>query len=123
MNMRVLVADDDPEMLELVANIAKRNLGAEVTRVATGHELLDAIAHGAFDLVITDISMPWMTGLQVMHSARTAGLPVPVVVMTGMENPELSEQVDALGTRARLLHKPFTLQELLAAVGEIAHAA
>jgi len=121
--MRVLVADDDPEMLELVANIAKRNLGAEVTRVATGHELLDAIAHGAFDLVITDISMPWMTGLQVMHSARTAGLPVPVVVMTGMENPELSEQVDALGTRARLLHKPFTLQELLAAVGEIAHAA
>ena len=121
--MRVLVADDDPEMLELVANIAKRHLGAEVTRVATGHELLDAIAHGAFDLVITDISMPWMTGLQVMHSARTAGLPVPVVVMTGMENPDLGVQVDALGTRARLLHKPFTLQELLAAVGEIAHAA
>jgi len=121
--MRVLVADDDPEMLELVSNIARRHLNAEVTRAGTGHELLDAIAHDPYDLVITDISMPWMTGLQVMHSARTAGLPVPVVVMTGMENPELAEQVEALGSRARLLHKPFTLQELLSAVGEIAHAA
>jgi len=117
--MRVLVADDDPEMLELVCNVARRNLHADVTRVATGHELLDAIAHDTFDLVITDISMPWMTGLQVMHSARTAGLPVPVVVMTGMQASDLPEQVQNLGDRARLLHKPFTLQELLGAVGEI----
>jgi CheY-like chemotaxis protein len=121
--MRVLVADDDPEMLEMVCNVAKRHLHADVTRVATGHELLDAIAHETFDLIITDISMPWMTGLHVMHSVRTAGLPVPVVVMTGMKDADLPEQVKALGDRARLLHKPFTLQELLGAVGEIAHAA
>lgn len=121
--MKVLVADDDPEMLELVTNVARRHLHADVTQVSTGHELLDAIAHDAFDLVITDISMPWMTGLQVMHSVRAAGLPTPVVVMTGMQASELPEQVKALGDRARLLHKPFTLQELLAAVGEIAHAA
>jgi CheY-like chemotaxis protein len=107
--VRILIADDDPEMLELVSNIATKQLRAEVTRAATGHELLQAIAHGDFDLIITDISMPWMTGLQVMHSARTAGLPVPV---------------HSLGERARLIRKPFSLQELMAAVGEvIVHAA
>jgi CheY-like chemotaxis protein len=121
--MRVLVADDDPEMLEMVAGIAKRELHADVERATSGHELLEMLADGDWDLIITDISMPWMTGLHVMHSVRTAGLPVPVVVMTGMKDADLPEQVKALGDRARLLHKPFTLQELLAAVGEIAHAA
>jgi FixJ family two-component response regulator len=68
--------------------------------------------------------MPWMTGLQVMHSARTAGLPVPVVVMTGMTQAEVAGQVHSLGERARLIRKPFSLQELMAAVGEvIVHAA
>jgi CheY-like chemotaxis protein len=122
--VRILIADDDPEMLELVSNIATKQLRAEVTRAATGHELLQAIAHGDFDLIITDISMPWMTGLQVMHSARTAGLPVPVVVMTGMTQAEVAGQVHSLGERARLIRKPFSLQELMAAVGEvIVHAA
>ena len=117
--MRILIADDDPEMLELVSNIAKKHLRADVTRAATGHELLDALAHGSFELIITDISMPWMTGLQVMHSARAAGLPVPVVVMTGLPQSEVSDQVQALGERARLIRKPFSLQELMAAVGEV----
>lgn len=121
--MHVLVADDDPEMLELVSNIMRRNFSADVTRAATGHELLDEIAHGDWDLIITDISMPWMTGLQVMHSARTAGLPVPVVVMTALRNPELAGQVEALGSRARLIFKPFTFHDLLAAVQEVKHAA
>jgi CheY-like chemotaxis protein len=121
--MRVLVADDDPEMLELVSNIMRRNFSAEVTRAATGHELLEHIADTEWDLIITDISMPWMTGLQVMHSARTAGLPVPVVVMTALRNPDLGEQVEALGDRARLIFKPFTFHELLAAVHEVEKAA
>ena len=86
--LRALVADDDPEMLELVSNIVMQQFKAEVVRATTGHELLAALADGGrFDFIITDIAMPRMTGLQVMHSARTAGLPVPVVVMTAMRDP------------------------------------
>jgi two-component system OmpR family response regulator len=121
--MRVLVADDDPEMLEMVAGIAKRELGAEVERATSGHELLEMLAEGDWDLIITDISMPWMTGMQVMHSVRTAGLPVPVVVMTALQGAEIADQVDALGTRARLIRKPFSFEELLAAVHAVEHAA
>lgn len=117
--LRALVADDDPELLEMVAGVVARELGAEVIRAATGHELLELLAHEEYDFIVTDISMPWMTGLQVMHSARTAGLPVPVVVMTALRDPQIPAQVAALGDHARLLHKPFAFQELVAALHEV----
>lgn len=114
--VRALVADDDPATLEMVTAVIER-LGIEVTQAATGDELLEGIAeHGPFDVIVTDISMPWMTGLQVMHSVRTAGLPCPVVVMTGLRDPKIREQVATLGTRAVLLTKPFSLLELYAAL-------
>jgi len=112
--MRVLVADDDPEMLEMVAGIAKRELGADVERATSGHELLEMLADGDWDLIITDISMPWMTGLQVAHSARAAGLDTPVIVMTAL--PIDAAQVDELGDHAILLRKPFGLKQLVSAV-------
>lgn len=114
--LRAIVADDDTEMLSLVSK-ALRRFGADVVKVTTGGELLEKIANaGPFDVIVTDIAMPWMTGLQVMQSARTAGLPVPVVVMTGLRDPTLPEQVNSLGARAELLHKPFSIDDLFAAL-------
>lgn len=114
--LRALVADDDPEMLELVSSAVMR-FGAEVSRAATGHELLTKIAEDeGYDFIVTDISMPWMSGLQVMHSARAAGLPVPVIVMTALRDPKVFDQVQALGDQATLLLKPFSLDDLRAAL-------
>lgn len=122
--LRALVADDDPEMLEMVASVIVRELGASVTCVASGGDLLDQLAGDEpFDFIVTDISMPWMTGLQVMHSARTAGLPVPVVVMTALRDPGIADQVEALGDRARLLRKPFSFEQLVAALHEVLRGA
>jgi CheY-like chemotaxis protein len=114
--LRALVADDDSEMLSVVSK-ALRQFGADVVAVTSGGELLEKLANdGAFDVIVTDISMPWMTGLHVMHSVRTAGLPVPVVVMTALRDPTLPEQVASLGVRAELLHKPFSMSDLYAAL-------
>ena len=101
MNARVLVADDDAPTLALVATALER-LGCQVIRAEDGDELLQALAEsGPFDLFVTDISMPWMTGLQVAHSARAAGLKTPVIVMTAL--PIEAAQVDELGDQAILL--------------------
>lgn len=114
--LRALVADDDAELLSLVTK-ALRLFGADVVAVTSGGELLEKVAHdGPFDVIVTDISMPWMTGLHVMHSARAAGLPVPVVVMTALRDPTLPEQVSSLGAHAELLQKPFSIDELYAAL-------
>jgi len=114
--VRALVADDDPQMVSMVS-MALRTFGADVVAVESGGELLETIANGGpFDVIVTDISMPWMTGLQVMQSARTAGLPIPVVVMTALRDPTLPAQVRSLGGRAELLLKPFSIEELYTAI-------
>lgn len=108
---RILVADDDPVLLESVADCLE-HLGARVTRSHAGDELIEQLGDaGPFDLIVTDVSMPWMSGLQALHSARTAGLSTPVIVMTGLRTPEIASQVDTLGDSA-LLRKPFALDEL-----------
>lgn len=108
---RILVADDDPELLEVVVEALER-WGAEVARADTGAQLIERLAHEApFDLIITDISMPWMSGLQAMYSARTVGLGTPVIVMTALSEERIPAQVTGL-QNAVLLRKPFDLAEL-----------
>ncbi len=112
LNARVLVADDDPELLDVVAE-GLTHLGADVMRASTGAELIDRLAeNGPFDLVVTDIAMPWMTGLRAIHAARTAGVGTPVIVMTALRDEGLSAQVEARGANAVLLKKPFDLADL-----------
>ena len=109
---RVLVSDDDPDLLEVVANALTR-LGGQVTRAANGAELVENLADkGPFDLVVTDVAMPWMTGVQAMHAARAAGLGTSVIVMTALRDDAIAAKVRALGGNAMLLRKPFHLDEL-----------
>jgi two-component system, cell cycle response regulator CpdR len=106
------VADDDPLLLDSVVD-ALTSLGARVARAATGAELIDQLAAmGPFDLVITDVGMPWMSGLTAMRAARTAGLGTAVIVMTALEDNRIPAQVHSLGLNAVLLRKPFNLDDL-----------
>jgi len=113
---RVLVADDDPEMVGAIADALER-LGYRVARAASGAELVDRYAReGPFDLIISDVSMPWMDGLKTVQSMRSAGVTAPVIVMTALRNDQIPLQVRALGGKTRLLQKPFDLVELETAV-------
>src|SRR4029079_14207304 len=109
---RVLVADDDPQLLDAVCEALTR-LNANVTRATSGADLIEQLATaGPIDLVVTDISMPWMSGLQAMRSPRAAGLATSVIVMTALTDPRIPAQVKSLGENAVLLRKPFELSEL-----------
>jgi CheY-like chemotaxis protein len=113
---RVLVADDDPEMLAAVAAALAR-LGCDVVQVQSGAGLVDRLAgEGPFDLIVSDISMPWMDGLKTLRSVRTAGVATPVIMMTALGDPQIPTGVQALGSNAILLRKPFELDQLEAAV-------
>jgi DNA-binding NtrC family response regulator len=112
------VADDDPSTLE-VLRAALRDPRIELCEATSGAELLELLAEeGPFDLVVTDVSMSWMSGLQVLLSARNAGIRTPAIVITGLSDPDLAAQVSRLG-RARILKKPVGLFELLGCVGEL----
>lgn len=116
----MLVADDDPELLDVVASDLEHEEGADVVRVGDGASMIQEIADGGpFDLIVTDIAMPWMSGMQVAHAARSAQISTPVLVMTARQDGDIERQVDALGGNARLLRKPFELGELHAAVASL----
>lgn len=114
--LRVLVADDDPDVLQDVA-AALEVFGASVTRAESGADLMIRLGENEpFDLIVTDVAMPWMTGLQAVQSTRYAGLETPVIVMTALRDPAIPDRVHTLGGHALLLQKPFGMPELRAAI-------
>ena len=116
---RVLVADDDRDLLHAVG-VALARLGIDVVRVETGGDLIEKMAEeGPFDLLVTDVAMPWMNGLQAIGAVRTAGLGLPVVVITALDDEKLPAKVAAFGERTILLRKPFELAKLESTVARL----
>ena len=74
------------------------------------------IEDARYQLMITDIAMPWMNGLQVAHAVRASGLRLPIILITARATADVQRQISALGGDAVLLRKPFALADLEAAV-------
>jgi CheY-like chemotaxis protein len=110
---RVVIADDNHDMRVVLRGLLE-SLGAEVTEAANGGDLAMLLAYDnrRIDLLITDVKMPWATGIQVALSARNAGLTMPIIVITAFGNEQLREQIERLGG-AKLLQKPFHPDEFL----------
>lgn len=112
---RIAIADDDPESLEIL-RLALESPTTEIYEATNGVELVQLLLQNdPFDLVVTDVLMPWMEGLQVLRSARASEVMTPVLVITGLDRPDIQATVDGLGN-AKLLQKPFGIPELRAAV-------
>jgi CheY-like chemotaxis protein len=116
MNRTALVAEDDAAVLESVA-AALESLGMKVRRVENGAQLIQCLAEeGPFHLMVTDIALPWMTGLQAARSARNAGLTMPILFVTALPDGKLAEEISTLGQESMLLRKPFATSDLITAV-------
>ncbi len=115
---RVVIADDDSETLDLLDFI----LGGpttEIYKAASGAELAVLLAErGPFDLIVTDVDMPWMDGIAAIKSARGSGVQAPVLVISGISQPDLPAEVDRLGN-AKFLRKPILVSEVRKAVCEL----
>ena len=84
---RVLLADDHPAVLDQVERLLAED--AEVVgKFCDGQALLDAVAVSAPDLLIIDISMPRVDGLEVTRRLRASGLRVPIVFLTVHDDPD-----------------------------------
>ena len=112
----IVVADDDADTRALVKAALS---GFEVFEAADGIELLEVLANaGHCDLIVTDVDMGWLDGIQAAATARTAGLRTPIVVITGMAGASVDERVARI-PNAVLLRKPFSVAELIALVAHL----
>ena len=115
---RILLADDDQSTLEFLRS-AFSGPEVEVRTATSGAELVNLLAdYHPFDLLVTDVAMPWMSGLQVIASARAAGVQVPAVVITGLTDPDIEAQVSRMDC-VTLLRKPVGLEEIIRATNEL----
>ena len=112
--VRVLVADDDAVTRLMIVD-KLTDLGYEVVDVADGLAAIAELQQGEFDLVITDIMMPDITGQGVLDAVRHETPDTEVIVITGFGNVEMA--FDCLRAGAiDFLEKPFKLHELVATV-------
>ena len=112
--MRILIAEDDAILADGLTH-SLRNAGYSVDRVATGIEADAALATGEFDLLILDLGLPKMGGLEVLRRLRQRGSAVPVLILTAADG--VDDRVRGLDMGADdYLSKPFALAELAARV-------
>jgi CheY-like chemotaxis protein len=117
---RVLVVDDESEMRKVLREALERR-GHSVDEAANGREALRQFADAQPDLVILDLIMPEMEGIETIQALRRKCPAVPIIAISGggRLNPEdylsMAGQIGAQRTFA----KPFALKEILTAVLEL----
>lgn len=113
---RVLLAEDSNTNAVVVANMLAR-IGIEPVIVPDGAAAVQAVESGEFDLVIMDVGMPIMDGLEASRLIRQSGNQVPIIALTAHALPENKEQTQAAGMNG-FLTKPIRLKELSRELGK-----
>jgi len=121
----ILVAEDDHDLRRILAS-AFRHEGYEVVEARDGVELLDHLLYpprfgdrvARFDLVLSDIRMPVLTGLDALACLRDSGSRIPMVLITAFGDHRTHLEAQRLGA-SLVFNKPFDLQELKDAIHKL----
>jgi two-component system, NtrC family, response regulator PilR len=111
---KIMVVDDEPGIRELLFE-ALSEKGFDVTSAKDGRESLRFLKKNKFDLLITDINMPHLNGIELLKKMKTAGRKEKIVIMTGsaLDETAVSKDIPHIYFQLR---KPFKMNELLQAV-------
>ncbi|MCJ8191815.1 cell cycle two-component system response regulator CpdR [Sphingomicrobium aestuariivivum] len=110
---RILLAEDDTSMREYLARALER-VGYDVVAVDCGTKALPLLEAEKFDLLLTDIVMPEMDGIELAQKASSLDADIRVMFITGFAAVAL--QAGRTAPEAKLLSKPFHLKDLVAEV-------
>jgi DNA-binding response OmpR family regulator len=121
---RILIVDDEPSF-RFGAAIALKKSGYKTSEAGDGEEALTLILNAQkrdepFDLLLVDIEMPKMSGIELMDELKKNDISIPIFAFTGFGNKELIIELLRKGC-AEFLDKPFEPQELVKRVGGILH--
>jgi two-component system response regulator AtoC len=111
---RILVVDDEVKMRRLL-EMSLKNMGHDVVQAADGVEALACFDEAPFDLLMTDLNMPRMDGMQLLRSLRERGEEVPVIVLTAFGTIETAVEAMKLGA-ADYIIRPFEMDTVELAV-------
>lgn len=115
MSIRILVVDDNPDILANVRDFLSMKDGWAPETASTGREALERIDRSTFDLVILDVGLPDTDGMTLTRRLRASGFTAPILMLTARDT--IDDRVEGLTSGADdYLIKPFSLRELAARV-------
>ena len=111
---KILIVDDEKDVLDLCKRILETQ-GYNVKSTHNGYEAIDIAHNEDFDLLLTDIKMPGMSGLEIAQMLKESDPGIICVTMTGFSTMDMAINALKLGIDEFIL-KPFTPKELIIAV-------
>jgi DNA-binding NtrC family response regulator len=114
---KILVLDDEQHTRRVI-ELHLRKQGHHVSSGKTGQEGLDLVARERFDLILTDLRMPSVSGMELLESIRQQGLSIPVIVLTAYATIESAVEAMKLGA-ADYIGKPPQLDEITIKVNKL----
>src|SRR5215471_17520587 len=119
MSLRIIIADDHPFFVEGLKVVLEEIEGVRVLEPATnGRQLLDRLRQSLADLILLDLNMPQLDGVEVLKILKREFPQVKVIVLTNYNHPELVKEVNMLGAKGYLLKNSssVTLKNAIEAV-------
>ncbi|MEA1971885.1 MAG: response regulator [Candidatus Cloacimonadota bacterium] len=117
MNRKILVVDDEENIREIISEFLE-TIGYDVVGAEDGSQAIRECGNKKFDLVITDIRMPNMNGLDLLKKLKKIMPDLPVILMTGYQ-PSKSQEETLTARADGYLLKPFSLNTLRQAILKI----
>ena len=109
---KILIVDDEIDMLMLLSMIIKEKTPYEVTTTNNPLEALEFSKHGGFDLVISDLKMPGLDGIELIDSIKKVDENIPIIIITAFGTVEAAvETMDKGGFD--FITKPFRKEQIL----------
>ncbi|KKO21197.1 MAG: hypothetical protein DCC43_06535 [Candidatus Brocadia sp.] len=114
---RLLLVDDDKNSLDGLMKILRHD-GFSVSGVLSAYDALNLISRENFDIVLTDMKMPGMGGLSLIHEVRKKELSVAIVVITAYSSEKAAAEAEKYGANY-YLKKPVNIEELECIIGKL----
>jgi two-component system cell cycle response regulator CpdR len=108
MTLRILYVEDNPLVREVTSELLAQD-ERQVTAVDSAESALDSFKQGAFDIVITDVSLPVMSGIDLARNILQLKPGVPIIIASGYA---LNSVVQNLGPTVRSIVKPFEADQI-----------
>jgi len=109
---KLLIVDDEPDMLKLLGMIIRGKTPYEIITTNNPAEALDLIGRGGYDLVITDLKMPGLDGVEILDAVKRYDENIPVIIMTAYGTIETAEEALSKGA-FDFITKPFRKEQIL----------
>ncbi len=119
--MKLLIAEDDPDLNKILVKKLRAD-GFDAESCFNGEEAVDRVQFADYDVVIMDIMMPVMDGIEALRTIRNQGISTPVIFLTAKD--AVSDKVKGLNIGANdYIVKPFSFDELIARINAVTRTA